>query len=472
MKHAFALFRSSLFLAASFCAFSLANPAPPSTAPAAAAPAVQLHVEPARLPAPALKYALVPEYADQTPENAGPLYLMALEHLHNRDDGPAIDDLLLAPREKFSAADAEKILAPYQSWLALIDVAARRDRCYWGVPMREQGFAALLPFLNHSWGATRLLSLQARVQIAQGRFDDALHTLQTGFGMVEHIASDAALVQGLVAMGIANTLLERVEDFVEAPGAPNLYWALAQLPRPLADMRAMTAGERAFLEFEIPELRGRTAYAMNGSQLMALIKRVEEEVLPIMSHSFRDRGQVALNLLASDPPGRKWLIEHGHDPQKVKEMPTEQVVGLYFIETSRRVSDEMCKPAGLPYWQARPGYEQAVEKMGKARSEEPDNPLLHVLPALHTVHRKIARADRRIAMLQTLEALRGYAAVHGRLPVSLADLTETPAPMDPMTGTSFDYTVLGDTCTLVSQAPLYRPGEEGGTYKMTLRRKQ
>ncbi|MGF1632546.1 MAG: hypothetical protein ACFCVE_01745 [Phycisphaerae bacterium] len=51
-------------------------------------------------------------------------------------------------------------------------------------------------------------------------------------------------------------------------------------------------------------------------------------------------------------------------------------------------------------------------------------------------------------MLQTIEALRAYAAEHGRLPETLADVTDTPVLDDPIFGRPFDYTLDGDTAVL------------------------
>lgn len=53
-----------------------------------------------------------------------------------------------------------------------------------------------------------------------------------------------------------------------------------------------------------------------------------------------------------------------------------------------------------------------------------------------------------IALLETVEGVRMYAAAHnGKLPPSLAALP-VPAPVDPFTGQPIDYEVLGDRAVL------------------------
>ena len=53
--------------------------------------------------------------------------------------------------------------------------------------------------------------------------------------LVNHLRDEAVLVQGLVALAIENMLLEQIEELQRTAGAPNLYWALATLPRPMTN---------------------------------------------------------------------------------------------------------------------------------------------------------------------------------------------------------------------------------------------
>ncbi len=60
----------------------------------------------------------------------------------------------------------------------------------------------------------------------------------------------------------------------------------------------------------------------------------------------------------------------------------------------------------------------------------------------------VARNDREIAVLRTIEALRMYAAANeGRLPEKLSDLT-VPVPIDAVTGKPFEYQLRDDTAVI------------------------
>ena len=49
-------------------------------------------------------------------------------------------------------------------------------------------------------------------------------------------------------------MLDRVEELISQPGAPNLYWALTALPRPLVSMREALETEQRMGENMVPEL--------------------------------------------------------------------------------------------------------------------------------------------------------------------------------------------------------------------------
>ena len=63
-----------------------------------------------------------------------------------------------------------------------------------------------------------------------------------------------------------------------------------------------------------------------------------------------------------------------------------------------------------------------------------------------------------MAILQSVEAIRSYAASHQRqLPQTLAEIAEVSVPQDPLSGQAFRYSRTGATAVLESPA---RPGGE------------
>ena len=58
------------------------------------------------------------------------------------------------------------------------------------------------------------------------------------------------------------------------------------------------------------------------------------------------------------------------------------------------------------------------------------------------------RMNWYVAQLRVLEALRLYAAAHGRLPNRLSEITEVPIPVNPFDGKPFTYRRDGDKAVL------------------------
>jgi hypothetical protein len=100
----------------------------------------------------------------------------------------------------------------------------------------------------------------------------------------------------------------------------------------------------------------------------------------------------------------------------------------------------------------------------------PGQLFLDLLPALGRVHMLHARHERDLAILRCVEAIRIYAAAHdGRLPPSLADITEAPVPLDPLYGRPFSYEVAGNKAVLESPLPPGGRTNDGQRYEITLR---
>ena len=101
----------------------------------------------------------------------------------------------------------------------------------------------------------RLVALQARMAILDGRIDDAIDSIQTGFAVARHVSEGPMLVQGLVGMSLSAVMTKPLEELIQAPPMPSLYWALSDRPRPFIDLSAALENERFTLEREIPRLR-------------------------------------------------------------------------------------------------------------------------------------------------------------------------------------------------------------------------
>lgn len=151
-------------------------------------------------------------------------------------------------------------------------------------------------------------------------------------------------------------------------------------------------------------------------------------------------------------------------------MPAAQAVLMDWDNQYREAFDERVRLTYLPYWAAYP----ELKKLN-ASKKGLDIPIFGgIMPAIDRVWFSRVKHERHLAILRTIEALRLYAASHeGRFPAKLADMTETPVPVDPVTGVDFEYTSTEDKATLRAPTPT---GEEPTTgsslnYTLTLKKK-
>jgi hypothetical protein len=409
----------------------------------------EISCKPSPQPTPALRYRLLPPVYDQTPGNAASLYYTAAllvpkdneeqKELLNRYGVMPIDQL---PRDQVTAA-----LVEYEGVLAQLDTAARREYCRWEPAFREQKFGALLAHLGPLRDAARALSLNARVQIAEGKWDEAARSLQTGYALATHVQSDGALVQVLVGAAIARMFDGVVRDWQTAPNSPNLYWAIAELPRPFANVAQSMQREQALLASMFPLLKDPDHATVEQwqdvlgqwNQIAPTIQGADDQRNPLQSAAI-----TAMVL----PAARAELLKSGIDKSKLDAMQPAQIAAIYCGRQFRSISDDMLKWMTQPYPLAIHGLKD-VERRWDDATKTGTNPLMSLLPAVLRATSSSAMIDREIAMLQTVEAIRAFAAANnGALPRELDEMRETPAPLDPMTGEHFAYSVDGDHFTL------------------------
>jgi hypothetical protein len=341
--------------------------------------------------------------------------------------------------------------------------------------IRRDGIGLVLPDVQSLRQIATLLAVRARLEIAAGRFDKAVYTLQTGLALAHHTGDAVTLIQDLVGMAIAGQMLAQLEVLIQQPGAPNFYWALTDLPRPLFDLRKGLQGERLGVYATIPELSSLETTPLTPEQQQNLLQILGGgiEAAYARKPNWNNRLTGTLLVLHAYPEAKKVLIAQGRKPEEVEALPALQVVLIHSLHIYQRLQDDLFKCYGLPYWEARPLMVQADQRFRQARNRLEGMPFIDFLPALQKVIATTARMDRRIAALRCIEAIRIHAAAHdGKLPTGLDAITEAPIPVDPMTGKAFTYRVSGERITLSASPP---PGERPDPfntlhYELTFRR--
>ena len=295
----------------------------------------ELALHPAKVPEAPQTYRLLPKADEQTDADAAPLYEKAIQAMpKGREQEEQIQEWLKLPPERLPLKQVEECLQKHMESLRLAARAARCKECNW--PEWKPGMTPLN--LSGYRKLAFVLELWARWELASGGYDGALLAMQAGFGMANHLGQGPTIIQNLVGVAVGALMCKEVELFVQGKDSPNLYWALANLPRSLANME----------------------------------KAIDKETANLKSY----------NLLL------------------------------------RKQFEKQLEPA-------------------------------------HDRTRLIAkRLDNNLNALQSVEAIRHYAAIHeGRLPDELSDISELEVPKDLMSDKAFDYRRSGASALLQSVMP-------------------
>jgi hypothetical protein len=424
--------------------------APPETV-------IKLTMYPADAPKPALRYLLLPEIKELNPGNPVQNYLKCFMEQQNfffdKEAFARREKLLTMPLKELPAQE----LQDYgRAALAQADWAARLDKPDWEIllKMKTDGIGLLIPDIQQVRALATALKVRFRSEVALRRYDDCLRTAKTMFALARHTGEHPTLIGELVGIAIAAVTIGPLEEMLEQPGCPNLYWALTNLPSPLIRMDKGLEGERAAI---LCEFRGLEDSApMSEEQVNKLIVHFDKipglgsEIQP--EKSLRAWMDARLKDEAFVSAARRRLVEAPLSEEQVLRFRADQAILLDQKREYEIRRDDLMKLINLPSW-------QAAALLAPAKEAPKDGGVFVriLVPALGKVFNAQTRLEQRIALLRHVEALRMYAAQHdGHLPENLCDCP-VPLPVDPFTGKPFLYKLDGNTAHVRGSPP---PGEE------------
>ncbi len=440
----------------------------------------QIVLRPAAAPVPALKYQLLPERHTLVPGNAAIFYHRAIEMSMGRQareqrgekatDGSGkewkgVVDWVKDPLESIPRDRVKRLLEADRNSLAEIELGARHRSCDWGFEQRQETVYLLIEEIQQMRSLVGLVSLRARVAVLDGNIDQAMHWIQVGFAVSRHVSEGPLVIQSLIGVSLCQVMCRALEDLIQAPGAPNLFWALAHRPRPLVDFSAGFESERFLLESEIPSLRELDGPPWSVEKAREFSAELERKLFRLAEIADGSEGSglrdwkyklgMAALVLQVYPEAKRALIAQGRPVEQVEAMPAVQVAALYTFQQYEQFRDDFFKWTSLPYYQGYKGMEDSVAGNPNVADRHMLFKLFTMLiPAVRSCGRAYALSERRLDAIQCIEAIRLYAALHGgKLPSRLEDISEAPVPADAATGRPFGYKVDGDRAVIWAPAP-------------------
>ncbi|MHC4324290.1 MAG: hypothetical protein ACYSUX_08460 [Planctomycetota bacterium] len=201
---------------------------------------VRLTIYPAKAGGLEKKYQLMVKVEDQIDSDAVPLYEKAVKSIPKDFDQEQITEWLKLPVEQLPQQQAEEALQKYLEPLKLVARAARCKECNW--PEWKPGYQPV--DLSGYRKLAYILRLWARLEISRRGYEGATIAMRTAFGMARHLGQAPMIIQALVGAAVGEVICREVEQFVQAKDSPNLYRALADLPRPFVDVEKAIENEK------------------------------------------------------------------------------------------------------------------------------------------------------------------------------------------------------------------------------------
>jgi hypothetical protein len=437
-------------------------------------------------PVPALKYELLPRLRERAPGNAALAYFRAhsLRPSWPRDaaEGQKLQEKLTAWEEstidKLPVAEVKKYLAGHALSFRALEAAMRCDRCDWelNLTLSVANIDMLLPEVQTYRELARFLRLRLRVELAENDFAAAIRTAQTMMRLGRDVGEGPTMIHALVGIAICSIALGSVEEISQRPGAPNFYWALTSLPRPLIDLRASHEGEARLFDNLFPNAKALERGPVSEEKAKAILGEMMG-ALQQMGGAKEPAAVPDVTPLvdASKGAARKQLTGFGYTADALAKMPDAQAVALRAITAYRVMNEDAIKCFHLSYPEGRAEFAK-LRTRAKELVKASADPIVTVfgqsVAPVEKCYEAHARLNRRVALMRTVEAVRMHAAANGgKLPEKLTDVKAVPVPLDPYTDQPFVYDVTGDTFGITGAPPA---GEQPSfnnqmRYEVTLR---
>lgn len=439
----------------------------------------QIVVTPAPEPDPPLKYALYPRSYELQPGNSVPYWYRAMFEFGRQEAQGGYDTFnenmhawLDGPVSELPVDEVREFLSLLESAFHEARVAALREETDWDLRLYDlRGSETIyfrLPEFQESRTLARFVALRSRLAIAERDYPEAIEWFRVNFRLGRDVAQPETLINQLVGTAIISIACDDLIDLIAAPGSPNLYWALASIPRPPIDYRTSYEFEQTLPQRYVPWLAETDVPDRTGAEWRSLFRQTVRDIAhdssPELDHLAIDdetpdwRVDLATCALISRnyPTVKRDLIDWGYPADEVERMPIGRAVALHQQEAYRRVTQQTAKWAMLPH--------RAVDGQDEREQQqlEQDGWLAHgwsgretipivttLLPTFEQAHEAEARGTMRPIALMALEAIRMHAWENGgRLPASLEEITVVPVPDNPATGKPFPYRLEGDTASL------------------------
>jgi hypothetical protein len=218
---------------------------------------VKLTIYPAKAGELEKKCLLMIKAEDQIDGDAVPLYEQAIKSIPKDFNQDQILAWLKLPVEQLPQQQAEETLQKYLEPLKLAVRATRCKECNWPEVKPGEQLGDLTGYRKLVY----ILGLWARLEISRGGYEGVAIAMRTAFVMARDLGQAPTVIHTLVGAAVGGVMCIELEQYVQGQDSPNLYRALADMPRPFVDAeKAIEHEKKVDLDLPPDDIRqGQTA---------------------------------------------------------------------------------------------------------------------------------------------------------------------------------------------------------------------
>lgn len=360
------------------------------------------------------------------------------------------------PISELPLSEAKASCEPFHTAIEVLRTGETWMDLSYDLGMDEMTFGekigTLLPEYQEMRDLARLLTMRARIAAREKRWDDAIDDLRLGFRLSE-VASHGTntLLSRLIGVAIAETMFQTIEEMIQIPDCPSLYWALANLPvdylfeldKAIEYESALWNHVGAIAELDkIPdEIIGEERASYRLRQISQAYAKASEQPRQSPGQAWMRKLMSGFQVTATLDSSRQLLSESPDWKDRLDQLSDAEIVLRASELELSRIRDRWIAWSLLP-----PEYWDDYQDQRAAATRPPTEPitiggrlLRQMLPAVQNVLAVGVRAKQKHHRLMTLEALRIHASESGELPATLRKLAPVPAWIDPISGNAFSY---------------------------------
>jgi hypothetical protein len=447
-------------------------------------------IYPMAAPDPLLRYRFWPAPESRLTENASALIGRAVLLVANvakeiqTDFAEKSEAWGEMPIEALPTDEMRQLLASYNAPLGELRRAENLMRTDYNLQLEalssHEMVGTLLPELQEMRQLARVLHLNARLAVAEQRWDDAAADLRAGFRLAEFAAhSTDFLINRLVGFAISGQMMNVIEEAIQQPECPNFYWALAGLPtEQLFETKQAIEFESVLMARLFDVGNPLPDEPIGADAARARIRKMTEDLTQTMELASNARKPASTQIMAGvyvvalAEPSRELLAKTDLWAGRVDELSSAEAVLRATILKLARARDRWVAWSTLPdeMWDEYTEERNAAFEAPSA-DRDPLTMLVQLLsPAVGAARVAGLRQHQQHHWLATIEAIRMYAAEAGELPESLESLRPVPAWTDALAAKPFNYQRTSANEATLSRAPRF-PNDQETTFQIQLRGK-